>query len=255
MKTFFLRAWKFSLKAGLFFTVFSILLVLVLRWLPVSWTPLMFVRLVHPAEGSKAQIKHNWVPLAEIPNSLQLAVVCSEDQHFLVHHGFDFEQIRQAMDQADAGGRVRGASTISQQTAKNVFLWPSSSWLRKGFEAWFTVLIETFWSKERIMEVYLNSIEFGDGIYGCEAASQYFFKKPAIRLSTAESAKLAIVLPNPHRLKVNATSAYLLRRQAWALNQMRLWGGVLRYGTEEKEKPQNKRPSRKNSSRAENSTQ
>jgi monofunctional biosynthetic peptidoglycan transglycosylase len=197
----------------------------------------MFIRMVHPAGKAEARCLHNWVPIEKIPNSLQLAVVCTEDQHFLVHHGFDFDQIRAAMDEADSGGRVRGASTISQQTAKNVFLWPSSSWLRKGFEAWFTVLIEICWSKERIMEVYLNSIEFGDGIYGCEAASRYFFKKPAQRMSAAESAKLAVVLPNPHRFHVDAGSGYVMRRQSWALNQMQLWGGVLNYGTKSEDEP------------------
>lgn len=236
--------FRYCLKGGIFFVTFSILLVVVLRFLPVSWTPLMFIRLVHPAEGSERRILHQWVSLDRIPNSLQLAVVCSEDQHFLVHHGFDFDQIKQAMDEADDGGRVRGASTISQQTAKNVFLWPSSSWVRKGFEVWFTVLIEVFWSKERIMEVYLNSIEFGDGIYGCEAASQYFYKKSAIKMNVAESAKMAIVLPNPHRLRVNAANGYVLKRQGWALNQMRLWGGVLKYHPDEPPAPPKRRSSR-----------
>lgn len=236
MKPALLKAWKFCLRAGLFFFVFSILLTVVLRWMPVPWTPLMFIRAAQEEGKEPVRIKHEWVSADRIPNNLQLAVVCSEDQNYLKHHGFDFEQIRQAMEKAEEGGKSRGASTISQQTAKNVFLWPSSSWLRKGCEVWFTVLIETIWNKERIMEVYLNSIEFGDGIYGCEAAAQFYFKKPAIRLSNAEAARLAIVLPNPRRLKANGSSNYILKRQGWALQQMGFWGGTLIYHPEEKEK-------------------
>lgn len=237
MGNFALRTWKFCLRAGLFFFCFSILLVLVYRWLPVPWTPLMIFRTVENAGEEKNRIEHDWVSFDRIPNNLQLAVVCSEDQHFLTHYGFDFEQIQEAREQAEAGGKVRGASTISQQTAKNVFLWPTSSWVRKGFEVWFTLLIETCWPKERIMEVYLNSIEFGDGIYGCEAAAQFYFHKPAIRLSNAEAARLAIVLPNPRRFRANAGSGYVLRRMNWALQQMGFWGGTLNYHPEEKPKP------------------
>lgn len=249
MKEALLKVWKFCLKAGLFFVFFSVLLTVVLRFLPVAWTPLMFIRVAQNAGEANNGIKHEWVSASQIPNNLQLAVVCTEDQNYLKHHGFDFEQIQHAMDIAEAGGRSRGASTISQQTAKNVFLWPTSSWVRKGFEVWFTVLIETFWSKERIMEVYLNSIEFGNGIYGCEAASQYYFKKSAIRLSNAEAARLAVVLPNPRKFKANAAAGYVVRRQNWALQQMGFWGGTLNYHPEEKEvKPPKKRKSKTNPS-------
>jgi monofunctional biosynthetic peptidoglycan transglycosylase len=143
------------------------------------------------------------------------------------------------MDEADDGERHRGASTISQQTAKNVFLWPSSSYVRKGFEAWFTVLIELFWSKQRILEVYLNSVEFGNGIYGCEAASQHFFHKHAKQLTVVESARLAIVLPNPIKFNVGKLTGYLQKRQNWALQQMRNYGGTLKFSSEENEKNKN----------------
>lgn len=246
MKTAIGTAFRFCLRAGLFFVSFSLLLVLVLKWLPVSWTPLMFVRVAQHIGDGKAKIEHDWVSADHIANSLQLAVVCTEDQHFLVHHGFDFEQIQVAMDEAEKGGRVRGASTISQQTAKNVFLWPSSSFLRKGFEVWFTALIELLWGKQRIMEVYLNSIEFGDGIYGCEAASKHFYHKSALYLSPAESARLAIVLPNPIRFNVGKPSGYMMRRQSWALTQMGYWGGTLKY-SDKKDQTEN---AEKNNSRS-----
>jgi monofunctional glycosyltransferase len=244
MKQVLVGTWDFLFKAGMFFLCFSFLIVLVLKWLPVSWTPLMFIRVAGHEGEKKAQIVHEWISRDEIPNSLQLAVVCSEDQHYLVHHGFDFEQIQQAMEEEESGKRRRGASTISQQTAKNVFLWPSSSWPRKGFEVWFTVLIELLWSKQRIMEVYLNSIEFGPGIYGCEAASQKYFHKPARELSSAESARLAVVLPNPIRFNAGRPTGYILKRQAWAQQQMMFWGGVLKYDREQEEAPKPKRKRR-----------
>jgi monofunctional biosynthetic peptidoglycan transglycosylase len=232
MKNFFLTCWKTALRAGVFFVTFSIVLVIVLRWLPVSYTPLMFIRSVQNI-GEKSEIEHKWVSSSEISNHLQLAVVCTEDQNFLNHHGFDFASIQKAMDEAEEGGRQRGASTISQQTAKNVFLWPSSSFIRKGFEVWFTVLIELFWNKQRILEVYLNSVEFGDEIYGCEAASEKFFHKHASQLTEVESARLAIVLPNPLKYNAGKLTAYLLRRQTWALSQIHNWGGVLKFGADE----------------------
>jgi monofunctional glycosyltransferase len=234
MKNTFSNIGRFILRFTFFCFCFSFLLVFTYRWIPVSYTPLMFIRMVENVGEENNRIKHHWVNRDEIANSLQLAVVCTEDQHFLVHYGFDFEQIKAAMEEAEEGGRQRGASTISQQTAKNVFCWPSSNFLRKGMETWFTILIEICWSKERIMEVYLNSIEFGDGIYGCEAAAKHFFKKSAVRLNSAESARLAVVLTNPHRFKVNASSGYVVRRQTWALQQMGFWGGVLNYHPEEK---------------------
>ena len=227
MKTVIIDSWKFILKAGVFFLSFSIVLVIALRWIPVSYTPLMFIRCAQNAGNGNVQILHEWNSINKISNNMQLAVVCTEDQNFLKHHGFDFESIQKAMDEAEDGGRRRGASTISQQTAKNVFLWPSSTYIRKGFEAWFTVLIEIFWSKKRILEVYLNSVEFGDGIYGCGAASHYFFKKSPDKLTMNEAARLAVVLPNPIKYNAAKQSPYLLRREAWALLQMKNWGGTI----------------------------
>ncbi len=200
----------------------------------------MFIRAVQQQREGKVKIKHDWISSIEIPNHLQLAVVCCEDQRFLMHHGFDFEEIQKAMDEADDGDRHRGASTISQQTAKNVFLWPSSTFVRKGFEVWFTALIELCWSKQHILEVYLNSIEFGNGIYGCEAASEAFFHKHASQLSFTESARLAIVLPNPLKFNAGKPSPYMIKRQNWALTQMRNYGGILKFQDNSVPEKQNK---------------
>lgn len=232
--------------------LFSFLLVLTLRWLPVSYTPLMFLRCIQNVGSGNVRIDHKWIKEDDIPNNLKLAVVCCEDQRFLTHHGFDFEEIQKAMKDAEDGERNRGASTISQQTAKNVFLWPSSTYIRKGFEAWFTVLIEIGWSKKHILEVYLNSIEFGDGIYGCEAAAQHFFHKHAAELSVVESARLAVVLPNPIKFNAGKPSAYLIKRQNWALGQMRNYGGILKFPSEEKEEVKNNIKKSKDHSQLEN---
>ena len=158
--------------------------------------------------------------------SMAVAVVAAEDQNFSSHHGFDWDAIQRAMDYDENGNRLRGASTLTQQTAKNLFLWPDRNWLRKGFEAYFTVLLEALWGKRRILETYLNIVEFGEGIYGVEAASQRYFHKSAVRLTPEDAALLAAVLPNPHRLKANAPSAYVRERQQWILRQMRQLGGV-----------------------------
>ncbi|MBI2269886.1 MAG: monofunctional biosynthetic peptidoglycan transglycosylase, partial [Bacteroidetes bacterium] len=156
-------------------------------------------------------------------------VICSEDQNFLDHHGFDMDAIEKAVKHNKKHKRKRGASTISQQTAKNVFLWPGRSWIRKGFEVYFTFLIELCWSKERIMEVYLNVIEMGNGIYGAEAAAKTFFHKPAKSLTSSQSALIAAVLPNPRKFSVAHPSGYVVSRQQWVLQQMGFWGGVLKY--------------------------
>lgn len=169
---------------------------------------------------------YRWVSLKKIAPMMGIAVVTSEDQEFAEHFGFDWEAIDKAIEYNQTHRHTRGASTISQQTAKNLFLWDGRSWFRKGLEAYFTVLIETCWSKERILEVYLNIIEFGDGIYGVEAAAQYYFNKPAMQLSTDEAALLAAILPNPHLLHANNPSAYVLERQAWILNNMHRIGGT-----------------------------
>lgn len=149
-----------------------------------------------------------------------MAVVASEDQLFPRHHGFDFKQIAKALEERETGRRIRGGSTISQQTAKNLFLWPSQSWVRKGFEAYFTVLIELLWSKERILEVYLNSIETGPGLYGVEAVAREHFGRSAAELSRADCALIAATLPAPLRYSSASPSSYMRQRQRWILRQM-----------------------------------
>lgn len=161
--------------------------------------------------------------MKRISDNLQLAAVCAEDQNFLEHNGFDIEAIRKAMEHNEKSTRKRGASTISQQTAKNLFLWPSRSWVRKGFEVYFTALIELIWSKERILEVYLNIIELGPGVYGAEAAAQEFFNTSAEKLSRQEAALLAAVLPSPLKYSAKNPSPYVRTRQGWVLVQMRMW--------------------------------
>ena len=181
----------------------TILAVVFFRFVPVWFTPLMFIRCMQQmSAGETPRLHHEWVPLdTEMSRYLPVAVMASEDQRFLTHHGFDFDAIQKAVKRNRQGGRRKlGASTISQQTAKNVFLWPGRSWVRKGFEAYFTVLIELIWGKHRIMEVYLNSIEMGDGIYGAEAVAQRHFGKPASDLTRAEWAPIAPTLPNPRRI-------------------------------------------------------
>lgn len=196
--------------------------VVLFRYIPVYFTPLMVIRCVQQASrGETIRLKHHWVPLDSISPYLSLAVIASEDQNFEKHHGFDFSAIEKAIEEHQTRGRRRGGSTISQQTAKNVFLWPSSSWLRKGLEAYFTCLVELFWSKERIMEVYLNSIEMGDGIYGAEAVAQQHFHTEARHLSRQQCALIAGTLPNPLKMNSASPSRYLLKRQGWILRQMR----------------------------------
>ncbi len=206
----------------LFFFVSTIGAVLLYKWLPVPLTPLMVIRCVEQvSEGEKVRLRHHWVPLSEMSRYLPVAVIASEDQNFLSHHGFDFEAVSQAYMEYQSGGRRRGGSTISQQTVKNVFLWPASSWVRKGFEAYFTVLIELFWSKERIMEVYLNSIEMGKGIYGAEAVAQLHFGCTAAELTRAQCALVAATLPNPIRFNSAQPSRYMLKRQRQIMQQMK----------------------------------
>ena len=202
----------------------TILSVIVLRWVPVYFTPLMFIRLAQQkANHQELTLHHHWVPIEEMNPSMATAVMASEDAHFLEHHGFDFKAIEQAAMRniKHPDKRKHGASTISQQTAKNVFLWPGRSWIRKGFEVYFTVLIELVWSKERIMEVYLNSIEMGDGIYGVDAVAQWHFGTTAGQLTKAQCALIAVTLPNPRRFNSANPSSYLLKRQRRILHEMK----------------------------------
>lgn len=219
--------------------------------MPVPITPLMVIRSIEQkSDGKKVRMEHDWVSLDKISPKLQLAVVCSEDQNYLKHFGFDWGAIEKAMKANEEGKKLRGGSTISQQTAKNVFLWPGRSYIRKAFEAYFTLLIEIFWSKERIMEVYLNSIEMGDGVYGAEAAAKHWFKKSAVNLSKDESAAIAAILPSPTRYVANPPSAYISKRKSWIKQQMSFWGNQLDYDKyndedEETEKNKNKVKKRK----------
>ena len=213
---------KFFRWIVLLFFGSTILFVFIYRWCPVYVTPLMVIRCVQQvSHGEKIRLRHHWVPLSEISESLPVAVMASEDQRFLEHHGFDVTEIGKAIQERRSGKRNRGASTISQQTAKNVFLWPGGGWFRKGLEVYFTGLIELCWGKQRIMEVYLNSIEMGDGIYGAEAVAQQHFGYPASQLSRANCALIAATLPNPLRFSSKTPSAYMLRRQTWIMGQMR----------------------------------
>lgn len=223
--------WKWAKRLAIAFFAASIGSTILFIFLPVPCTPLMFKRLLEQSFDEKRDVRweKDWVGLDELPEHLQLAVVCGEDQNFLEHEGFDFEAIEKAMEHNKTHRKKRGASTISQQTAKNVFLWPSRSWLRKGFEVYFTFLIELIWSKERIMTVYLNVIEFGDGIYGAEAASLHFFGKHARELNRDEAALLAAVLPGPLKYSVSNPSNYIRGRQARIMRQMRSWGGEIDY--------------------------
>ncbi|NHM05970.1 monofunctional biosynthetic peptidoglycan transglycosylase [Flavobacterium sp. CYK-4] len=209
-------------KVLLWFFVISVLSVLIFKWVPIPSTPLMVIRAIENKLDNKEMVcSHDWVPIEEISTNMQKAVIASEDANFLTHHGFDFKAIEKAMKSNEKGKKLRGGSTISQQTAKNVFLWQGRSYLRKGLEAYFTVLIELVWGKERIMEVYLNSIEMGDGVYGIEAASKYWYRESAVALSAREAAGIAAILPNPRKFKATNSSAYTERRKGRILRNMR----------------------------------
>lgn len=217
--------------------VVRILLVLAVFWgggialfsfLPVPFSAVMIERqLSRWLSGDFSYVAHSdWVSMDEISPWMGLAVIAAEDQKFPDHWGFDVGAIEKALAHNERNeSRIRGASTLSQQTAKNLFLWDGRSWMRKGFEAGLTLGIETVWSKKRILTVYLNIAEFGDGVFGVEQAAQHFFHKPASRLTASQAALLAAVLPNPHLFKVNAPSAYVIRRQQWILRQMSQLGG------------------------------
>ncbi len=215
------RLARWVLTAILGAALASIVVVGSLRWLPVPVTAFMMQERI-AAQGAAPPLEqhHDWVPWPAISKNAALAVIAAEDQKFFGHAGFDFEAIERALGEAQRGRRLRGASTISQQVAKNLFLWGGQSWLRKGLEAWFTVWIECLWPKQRILEVYLNSAQFGRGTWGIEAASRRFFGKGAAHLTRAEAALLAAVLPNPDDYRAADPGPYVRRRQAWILGQM-----------------------------------
>lgn len=205
----------FFFKIFLWFNCISLFFVILYKFVPVPFTPLMVIRAIEQNSNDKEMTcSHNWVKLENISPNLQKAVISSEDGKFLEHNGFDFKSMVNAFESNQKGKKLKGGSTISQQTAKNVFLWQGRSYVRKGLEAYFTVLIELIWGKERIMEVYLNSIEMGDGVYGAQAAAKHWFRKEAKNLSRYEAAGIAAILPNPRKFKASNSSSYINRRKS-----------------------------------------
>ena len=243
-----LKGWKgvlkYVLKRVLFiFFASSIFMTLLYRFVPVPITPLMLIRSMEQlTDGKVVQLKKQWVPIEKISPEMVNAVVASEDNLFMSHWGFDFDAISKAKKMNEKGKKVYGASTISQQTAKNVFLWPSRTWVRKGLECYFTVLIELFWPKERIMEVYLNVAETGNGIYGVEAASKHYYQKSAKNLTQEQAALIAASLPAPRRYNPANPTAYIRSRQQKILRLMKQIGPVQLKKTDKKEKTKESSP-------------
>lgn len=219
------RWFRRFVLAGLLLFVLSVVPVLVLRFVDPPTSAFMLARQWQARGDDDFELRQQWVDFAQVSAQLPVALVAGEDQKFPGHHGFDVAAIRGVLEQREAGETARGASTISQQVAKNLFLWSGRSWLRKGLEAYYTALIEFSWPKRRILEVYVNIVEFGDGVYGAEAAAQRYFGKSAAQLDASDSALLAAVLPNPKRLRADKPSAYVLRRQRWVARQVRQLGG------------------------------
>ena len=239
-------------RGGIAARLFRSLLIVMMAWLLLTVTPVLLLRWLRPlasafmlearaaawrAGDRSYRTDFRWVSLEQISPHAAIAVIASEDQQFPFHAGFDFDSIRQAVRASEHGKRLRGASTLSQQVAKNLFLWNGRSFVRKGLEAYFTVLLETLWPKERILEMYLNIAQLGDGIYGVEAGAQRFWHKSALRLSSPEAALLAAVLPNPLRLHAERPSRYVLERRDWILGQMRALGGAAYLRALESERP------------------
>lgn len=220
------RLFKIIFLIILAATLLSILLVLSMRWINPVGTALMVERKIEAWQtGTNIEFKRDWRNLNEISDNLKLAVIASEDQNFPYHHGFDMQAIKEALEHNAKGGSVRGASTISQQVAKNIFLWSGRSWFRKGLEVWFTAWIELLWSKERVLEVYLNSAEWGEGIFGAEAAAQQYFGTTAKQLTKDQASTMTAVLPNPLRWSPANPTAYIKTRAIWIQKQMDNLGG------------------------------
>jgi monofunctional biosynthetic peptidoglycan transglycosylase len=214
------------IKGLLWFAAGSVILVLIFRFVPPPGTALMVERKVESwFNGQPIDLQRDWEPWEKISNNLKIAVIAGEDQKFAEHWGFDVAAIQAAINHNELGGSIRGASTLSQQVSKNLFLWSGRSYLRKGLEAWFTLLIEMLWSKERILEVYLNSVEWDEGVFGAQAAAQHHFGVNASALSTQQASYLAAVLPNPRKWSASHPSGYVLRRAGWIRQQMRQLGG------------------------------
>ena len=219
--------WHWLWKLPLLLVLASVVQVLVLRFVDPPLSAFMVARQIEAlrAGDSGFRLAYDWRDLDEIAPSLPLAAVAAEDQHFASHRGFDLQAIERALEHNARGGRVRGGSTISQQLAKNLFLWSGRSWVRKGLEAWYTALVEALWPKRRILEVYVNVAEFGDGIYGAQAAARSYWDKDARALTTAESARLAAVLPSPRRYSARRPGPYVQKRARWIERNMRNLGG------------------------------
>jgi monofunctional glycosyltransferase len=228
LKKFIKKLPKIILKIFLWFIFISIFLVVLLKWINPFTSSIMIQRKIEAIVTFKDRqmIAYEWFSYDDISKQMVIAVIAAEDQNFPFHYGFDFEQIEKALKQHERGRRLRGASTITQQVAKNLFLWEGRSFIRKGFEAYFTALIELLWSKERILEVYLNIIETGDMIFGVGAASQIYFKKLPGKLTRTQAALLAATIPNPKRFSAKNPSGYVFRRQSWILGQMSSLGGT-----------------------------
>jgi monofunctional biosynthetic peptidoglycan transglycosylase len=218
---------RFLFKIFLWFLGLSIFFVVLYKFVPVPFTPLMLIRAIENKSASKdVYFSHDWEPLDNISVNLQKAVIASEDGTFLTHNGFDFVAMQKAHKNNERGRKIKGGSTISQQTAKNVFLWQGRSYFRKGLEAYFTVLIELIWGKERIMEVYLNSIEMGDGVYGAQAAAQHWYRKDAANLTPKQAAGIAAILPSPRKYSATSSSSYINRRKVKIVSVMRQIGKI-----------------------------
>lgn len=221
------RGWRWLLIVPFVLVLFSVLQVLVLRFVDPPFSMVMAAdqagRWIHGPDRSL--VAYDWVNHGQMAACLPISLVAAEDQQFPFHRGFDLDAIAKARRHNERGGKVRGASTISQQVAKNLFLWQGRSWLRKGLEAWYTALIELFWPKQRIIEIYANIAEFGPGVYGAQAASRRFFGRDAARLSAGQCARLAAVLPSPRRYNAATPGPYVQRRAAWIQRQVRQLGG------------------------------
>nr|WP_288834459.1 monofunctional biosynthetic peptidoglycan transglycosylase [uncultured Flavobacterium sp.] len=221
------RLRVFLFKIILWFIGLSLFSVVFFKFVPVPFTPLMVIRAIeNKVAGKPVYFSHDWEPLENISVNLQKAVIASEDGLFLTHNGFDFRAMQKAYKNNERGRRIKGGSTISQQTAKNVFLWQGRSYIRKGLEAYFTVLIELIWGKERIMEVYLNSIEMGNGVYGAQAAAEHWYRKDAANLTRKQAAGIAAILPNPRKYTATSSSSYINRRKDKIMRVMRTVGKI-----------------------------
>lgn len=200
-------------------------LVILYKFIPIPGTPLMLIRSIEFA-GSSLPLQYQWSKAYEISEYAYLAAIVSEDQNFFKHSGFDFQAMKKALENTKKGKKLRGASTITQQLAKNLFLWPGRSWFRKGLEAYFTILLEFYWPKKRILHTYLNVIEMGKHIYGIEAAARYYFRKPAKNLTREEASQIIAILPNPRKWRAQPPGPYVARRSQWIQRQMKLFGGT-----------------------------